>query len=108
LEKEKVCDTNLAGPLIQVEVLDAAGRPVPGVEALVVWDTGQDHFFTGLKPELGIGYGDFTMTQGLYYTLQLVDTEVPVTGLYVEDCVGEDSELFPGSWLLTFHQPLLP
>jgi hypothetical protein len=108
LEKEKVCDPDLAGPLIQIEVLDAAGRPVPGVEAMVVWDTGQDHFFTGLKPELGIGYGDFTMSQGLYYTLQLVDSDVPLTGLYAEDCVGEGGELYLGSWLLTFQQPLLP
>ncbi|NIS79046.1 MAG: hypothetical protein GTO14_02215 [Anaerolineales bacterium] len=108
VEKEKVCAPELTTALIQVEVLDAAGQPVPGVEALVVWDDGQDHFFTGLKPELGIGYGDFTMLEGVYYTIQLVDSEMPVTGLIVEDCVGDGGELFPGSWLLIFQQPTSP
>jgi hypothetical protein len=108
LDQEKVCDPDLYAPLIQVVVIDAAGRAVPGVEVLVVWDTGQDHFFTGLKPELGLGYGDFTMTEGVIYTVQVVKSESPITGLTAEDCFGDEDELFPGSWLLTFQQPELP
>ena len=108
LDREKVCDPDLHAPLIQVEVLDAADRPVPGVEVLVVWDAGQDHFFTGLKPELGLGYGDFTMNEGVIYTLQLTKSETPITGLMVEDCVGDEGDLYPCSWLLTFQQPALP
>jgi len=108
LDQEKMCDPDLHAPLIQVEVVDAAGRPVPGVEVLVVWDTGQDHFFTGLKPELGLGYGDFAMTEGVTYTLQLTKSETPITGLMIEDCVGDEGDLYPCSWLLTFQQPALP
>ena len=105
VDKQFLCDPDLPEPLLQIEVIDASGRPVPGIEALIVWDEGQDHFFTGLKPELGMGYADFTMQAGVYYTLQLVESEIPVTGLYPEDCVGEDGEPFPGSWLLSFQQP---
>jgi hypothetical protein len=105
IDREKVCDIDLPGPLIQVEVIDATGRSVPGMEVLVIWDTGQDHFFTGLKPELGVGYGDFTMTEGVTYTLQLVESETPVTELMAEDCIGDEGELFLSSWLLTFQQP---
>ncbi len=105
VEKELVCNLDLKVPLIQIEVIDAAGQPVPGIEALVIWDEGEDHFFTGLKPELGIGYADFTMQVGVSYTLQLVDADIPVTGLFAEECAGEDGETFPGSWLLTFQQP---
>ncbi len=105
VERGKVCDPDLASPLIQVEVLDAAGKQIPGVEVLVVWDTGQDHFFTGLKPELGVGYGDFTMTEGLTYTVQVRDSDELVTGLIIEDCVSAEGELFLGSWLLRFAQP---
>jgi hypothetical protein len=105
LEKEKVCDSDFPAPLIQIEVIDAAGRPVPGVEIKVVWDTGQDHFFTGLKPELGGGYADFTMTAGVFYTLQLVESETPVTGLISEECIEDEGVSFPGSWRLTFQQP---
>jgi hypothetical protein len=71
---------------------------------LIIWDTGQDHFFTGLKPELGVGYGDFTMTEGVTYTMQLVESNTPVTGLMAEECIGDNGELFFGSWLLTFKQ----
>lgn len=108
VDREQICDPDLLAALIQIEVLDAAGRPVPGIEALVVWDEGQDHFFTGLKPELGVGYGDFTMQEGVYYTVQLVESGVPITGLITEDCISEDGDLFPGSWMLTFQQPALP
>ena len=91
--------------MIQIEVQDAAGRPVPGMEVLVVWDEGESRFYTGLKPELGMGYADFTMQPGVSYTLQLIDSEIPVTGLSTEECTSEDGESFLGSWLLTFQQP---
>jgi hypothetical protein len=107
VEQQKVCDPDLQEPLIQVEVIDLNRRPVPGVEVLVIWDTGQDHFFTGLKPELGAGYGDFTMTEGLTYTVQLTLAERPITSLTVEDCTEGDLT-FQGSWLLTFQQTDLP
>ena len=100
--REQVCDELLAEPLIQVVVLDAAGEAVPGQEVIVVWDTGQDHFFTGLKPELGLGYGDFTMTEGVSYTLQLADSPQPITNLVTHEC--ENGETFLGSWLLRFEQ----
>ncbi len=108
IEKQQICDPDIPLPLLQIEVLDAAGRPVPGIEVLVVWDSGQDHFFTGLKPELGMGYADFTMSEGVIYTLQLVDSEIPLTGLTTEDCLSEDGEFLVGSWLLTFQQPPKP
>ncbi len=103
-EREQVCDPVLAEPLIQVEVFDASGEPVPGVEVLVVWDTGQDHFFTGLKPELGLGYGDFTMTPEVDYTLRLADSGPPLTDLATHLCETDDDDEFLGSWYLQFEQ----
>lgn len=100
--QDRVCDPSLGAPLLQVEVLDQNGEPVPGVEVRVIWDTGQDHFFTGLKPEISPGYGDFTMEEGVTYTLQVVGAEGVVTGLKVEDCVDDEGNLYPGSWRLVF------
>jgi len=97
-----VCDADLVAPLIQVVVTTASGDPIPGVEIVVIWDEGEDHFFTGLKPELGLGYADFTMTPGVVYTLQLPGSGEPVTGLQVESCVGEDGQVYSGSWRLVF------
>ncbi len=105
VDQERVCDPDLSAPLIQVEVVDAAGAGVPAREVLVVWDAGQDRFFTGLKPELGRGYADFTMSEGVAYTVQLRDSNDFVTGLIAEDCVSEAGDLFLGSWRLRFAQP---
>jgi len=104
LSREKVCDASLSPPLIQVEALDAQGAPAPGAEALVVWDEGQDHFFTGLKPELGLGYGDFAMQVGTRYTVQLVGSQELVTGLKSESCLTPGAPAFPGSWVLRYQQ----
>ena len=105
LAQDEVCDTDLGQPLLQVEVVDAAGQPVPGAEVRVVWDTGQDHFFTGLKPDLGVGYGDFSLTPGVTYTVQLVDSDQPVTGLTSGECEAADGSRYAGSWLLRYQQP---
>jgi hypothetical protein len=99
-----ICDPDLGEPLIQIEVRDASANPVSGVEILVVWDTGQDFLFTGLKPELGLGYADYAMENGVMYTIQIVGSNEPVTGLSVEDCT-KAGETFPASWLLTFELP---
>ncbi len=56
-----------------MEILDAAEQPVPSVELVVTWDGGEDHFFTGLKPELGLGYADFVMTPEVVYSIRLAD-----------------------------------
>lgn len=104
--KDLVCEANLQPPLIQVVMLNASGEQVPGVEVVVEWDGGFDHFFTGLKPELGQGYGDFTVTEGVNYAVHLAASpSAAVTDLAVETCPNEGGKQFPGSWLLTFRQP---
>jgi hypothetical protein len=107
ISQEQVCDTDLIEPLIQIVVLDASESPIPGVEIQVVWDTGQSQFFTGLKPELGLGYADFTMTPDTLYTLQVSDSEVPVTDILAEECTSSSGIPFLGSWLFVFQQPEL-
>jgi hypothetical protein len=103
--EESICDAQAPAPLIEVVVLDAASQPVAGAQVIVVWDNGQDHFYTGLKPELGLGYGDFTMAPGVTYTVQLQDSAGPVTGLTAPDCTADDGSGYPGSLRLTFIQP---
>lgn len=104
-DQQLVCDSSQAQSLIQVNVLDAAKQPVPGIEIVVRWDNGEEHFFTGLKPEMGLGYADFTMTPGIVYTLQLVLGSQPVTGLTPTECEAPGAGRIWGSWRLTFQQP---
>jgi len=102
--KEKVCDPALSIPIIQVLVYNVSGDPVPGIEVLVLWDQGEDHFFTGLKPEMGYGYGDLTMEEGFTYTIQISGSSERVSGVKILECVQEE-ESFPGSWRLIFEEP---
>jgi len=105
LAQETLCPPAGAAPLIQVVVLDALGNPLPGVEVAVEWPGGRDHFFTGLKPELGLGYGDVEMVPGVAYRVYpLPDGEV-VEGLLAPPCPDAQGGAYPGSWRLTYRWP---
>ncbi|MGD0611433.1 MAG: hypothetical protein ABSB41_07920 [Anaerolineales bacterium] len=104
-KQEKVCDPSLASGLLQVDVRDAAGRGVPGVEILITWNGGQQQFFTGFKPQLGDGYADFTMTPGIVYNLQLAKNSAQVTGLSAPTCPGQAGTTYIGGLHLVFEQP---
>lgn len=99
LAQERVCERNTAVTRIEVETLDALLNQLPGVEVIVRWDNGEDHFFTGFKPEEGAGYGDFAMTPGTSYSVMLVDGSPEISGLRIEPCDnGQD-----GGWRLSFQ-----
>jgi len=103
-KQEQICNPELDEPLIQVQTFDAAGQPVPGVEVIVNWEAGEDHFFTGLKPELGLGYADFSMAPGILYTLRLAKGGQPIPGLAASECETQGGERYWGAWLLVFEQ----
>jgi hypothetical protein len=104
-ESTFVCDPDLGQPLIQVVTEDGAGNQIPGVEVIVNWEGGEDHFFTGLKPEFGPGYADFTMEPGEVYTLRLADGGQPVPDLTAAECEDVGGSRYWGSWYLLFSQP---
>jgi hypothetical protein len=98
----QVCDAAQTAPLIEVVTLDRNGKPVPGVEIVVEWASGQEHFFTGLKPELGAGYGDFVMAADQRYAVHPANSpNATVTGLRIPECPDGSR----GSWRLVFQQP---
>jgi hypothetical protein len=100
-----ICNIDQPDPLIQVEVQDAAGQPMPGIELTVSWAEGEDAFFTGLQPELGLGYGDFLMTPNVVYSVRPADGGQEVNDLIATECVADDGSRYWGSWMLTFIQP---
>ncbi len=102
LGQERVCDGDVPTPRIEVVVVDALLEPLPGVEVLVQWEEGQDHFFTGFKPEEGLGYGDFEMTPDVSYSVLLVGGSPTVSGLRVEPCDASEGGL-AGGWRLSFQ-----
>ncbi|MGE5221957.1 MAG: hypothetical protein ACM3PY_05945 [Omnitrophica WOR_2 bacterium] len=102
---ELLCSPNLKTPLLIVDASDKAGAPIPGVEVVVNWTGGEDHFYTGLKPELGLGYADFSMTPGVAYTIHLGDGGQPVTNLGAAECETSSKQRYWGSWKIDFAQP---
>jgi hypothetical protein len=104
VDVEKLCDPELDGPAIQALVQNAEGQPVPGVEVLITWEDGQDHFFTGLKPELGPGLGDFAMALEISYSVSLAARSQPAEDLVVENCEVDGDTDYPGSWRVTFRR----
>lgn len=100
-----VCDTELAEGLLQVIVTDATRQQVPGAEIIITWNSGEEHIFTGLKPELGYGYADFLMTPDVTYSVRMADGGTPASELTIPGCTSADGEAYQGGIRLTFQQP---
>jgi hypothetical protein len=105
-EQTAICaEPNRPGSIL-VWVRDADGNGLPGVEVVVSWNTGQDRFFTGLRPEKGQGYADFTMAPQVEY-------DVSLAGFRGDTAEGLGSTLSPGicptdtlalDWRLAFEE----
>ncbi len=90
LGQEQICQPDLERPRIEVEVLDVALDPLPGVEVLVRWEEREERFLTGFKPDESPGYGDFTMSPGVSYAVAMGDGSGEVGGLRIEPCEEGD------------------
>lgn len=89
-----------AAGLLSITVYDAEGEPLPNVELLIRWGGGEDHFFTGLKPEKGLGYADYVLTAGESYQVGTVGVQSDIAqGIMANTC--EDGTL--ASWELEFR-----
>ncbi len=100
-----VCDPNLPNPLIQIIAEDSTGRPLPGEEIITSWESGEDFYFTGLKPELGLGYADYLMTPGVVYQVRMAGGGQTVPDITPAECETESGRRYWGSWLLVFSRP---
>ncbi len=106
LEQETICDELLAEGLLQVLTITSNNRrQIPGIELILSWAGGEEHFFTGFKPELGNGYADALMLPGVIYTLRAADGGVFISELTPPTCQREDGETYFGGLKITLHRP---
>ena len=103
--QDTICDTELAEGLLQIVVVNATRKQISGAEIIITWNTGEEHIFTGLKPELGYGYADFLMTPEVIYSLRMADGGTPASELSPPECTDTDGNTYQGGILLTFRQP---
>jgi len=103
--RELICNPGQLQPVLVVQAVDSSGVGVPGVEIVINWPGGEEHFFTGLKREFGLGYADFVMTPEYNYTLRLADGSQRITDLSASECTADSGEVTWGTWMLRFIQP---
>jgi hypothetical protein len=103
--QQNVCDPNLVEGLLQIEVRDASGQPIPGVVIIITWQDSEEYIFTGFKPEIGDGYADFVMNPNVEYTVQLASGSQMVVNLGATSCQTEAGESYRGGIRLVFQQP---
>lgn len=102
LDRQITCEGGNAAGRIEVTVRGDDGQGIPAVEVVVAWAGGEEHFFTGLKPEIGPGYADFQMAENQLYTLTLVDRAAPVSGIDSTPCTTEAGGTSLPTYRLTF------
>lgn len=105
LAQETLCDETLPEGILQVFAITTARRQIPGVELILAWLGGEEHFFTGFKPELGNGYADYQMSPGLTYTLRAADGGTPIAGLTPPSCTAVNGETYFGGLRITLQRP---
>jgi hypothetical protein len=100
-----VCNPAIGESQLQVFVSNTAGVGVPSVEIVVTWADGEEHFFTGLKPDIDTGYADFVMTPGVNYTMQVGDGGQLIPNLSSPECTDNNNTTYWGSWRFIFSHP---
>ncbi len=105
-DSSPICDPTLGESLIQVIATNSKGEGVPGV-ALEI-SLGPDLtevFYTGLKPEVGLGYADFLAEPGLTYTLEVLESGLVIPDIEVPTCSTESGDSYWGSWEVYITHP---
>lgn len=101
--RELLCESTQAPPLVKVFVFDADGQAQAGVRLAMTDTEGSQEFFTGARPEFGPGYAEYEMTPGSTYILSIAGIET-LTGLQPAACMTEAGEPAWGAWLLLFNR----
>jgi len=101
-----ICDPTLGESLIQIYATNASGEGIPGVQITITWGLDEEEkFFTGLKPELGLGYADFEAEPGFEYDVLTDDSGVLVSELELPACSSDSGDSYWGSWEIYITHP---
>ena len=91
--------------VIRIYLQDAEGRGYPGMPIVVSWESGEETFYTGLKPEVDAGYADFELREvGLEYYIVIPPSPDPASEVTtIPEAAGCLANQVV-SWQLTFIQ----
>ena len=105
ISQDQVCNPNLTDGLMQISVLDSHHHQMSGMEIIITWNGGEEHFFTGFKPEIANGYADYIMQPGVIYTARVGQSGIPVSNLSAPACPDSNGQTVTGGLKLVFQQP---
>ena len=100
-EQQEFCIPAQAG-LVQVQVDDQSGEPVPGARINVTWNDGDEFIFTGLYPQVNTGYADFIALPTAAYRIRVGDGGEVVDAFSLLDCETSEGEAYQGGVVLVF------
>ena len=103
--QETVCEPGMKSGLLQFILMDARRKQIAGIEIIITSPQGEDHSFTGFKPELGNGYADFVMQANTVYSVRVIAGGASVPDISAPTCKDPNGVSYPGGLLLTFRQP---
>jgi len=105
-DSSPICDPTLGESLIQIIATDGSGKGIPGVTLELSLGTDpKEVFYTGLKPELGLGYADYTAEPGLTYQLEIPESGLVLGEIEVPTCQTEAGDSYWGSWEIYITHP---
>jgi hypothetical protein len=105
-DSSSICDPTLGEPLIRVFATNSAGEGIPSVALEISLGPDlKEVFYTGLKPEVGLGYADFLAEPGLTYTLEVLESGLVIPDIEVPICVTESEDSYWGSWEVYITHP---
>lgn len=102
VSREVSCNEDEDVGLIEVIVLDSNGEGLPGLPIRVSWEERDDVFYTGFKPEAGLGFADFEMEPELEYSVEIVSLTDAVSGINSTECTTDSDLLSIPSYQLIF------
>jgi hypothetical protein len=103
-DRKGICDVEFS-QVLQVYVVDKNGMSVPGAEVFVTWGEGEDHFFTGMKPAIDIGYADFIMEIDQLYNVRMANGGETVTKVVTPNCRTNAGMDYKGGVKIIFGAP---
>lgn len=105
-DSSPICDPTLGETLIQIIATNGSGDGVPGITLEIQLGTNpKEVFYTGLKPELGLGYADYLAEPGLTYQLEVPESGLIISEIEVPACQSESEDSYWGSWEIYITHP---
>ncbi|MBI5946264.1 MAG: hypothetical protein HY864_18030 [Chloroflexi bacterium] len=102
--QESICEPGSQAGLMQFILMDQRRIQLAGIEIVITSNQGEDHSFTGFKPELGNGYADFVMQAETVYSVRVVDGGILIPDIIAPICTDPNNGKYTGGVLLVFQQ----